>query len=115
MSDEKINALVGITDEQRRGIYKHIGIYNHDWQNPETFKTPVLWTSYFLMIGFFMFCFVCGVRESYSQWLQKTPSMRIPMTLPKLAVPVGFGIMVMFGLELFLKDVRKFWKLCISK
>jgi lactate racemase len=34
LSDNEINRLVGITAEQRRGIYAHIGLFNHAWDNP---------------------------------------------------------------------------------
>ncbi|NLF58005.1 MAG: DUF2088 domain-containing protein, partial [Candidatus Hydrogenedens sp.] len=35
MTDGMINALLGITPEERAGRYGRIGIYNHEWQNPE--------------------------------------------------------------------------------
>jgi nickel-dependent lactate racemase len=34
LSDESINRLVGITTEERTGIFKHIGLLNHAWDNP---------------------------------------------------------------------------------
>ncbi|MFA5864427.1 MAG: lactate racemase domain-containing protein [Phycisphaerae bacterium] len=39
MPEDKINALLGVTEEERKGIYKNIGIYNHNWQENGTFKT----------------------------------------------------------------------------
>ncbi len=38
MSQEHINKLVGVTDKQRNNEYKNIGIYNHDWTNPDIFE-----------------------------------------------------------------------------
>ena len=35
MSDEALNRLLGITAEERNGKYKSIGIFNHEWQNPD--------------------------------------------------------------------------------
>lgn len=34
LSPESINRLVGITAQERAGAYKHIGLLNHDWDNP---------------------------------------------------------------------------------
>lgn len=106
-------SCLGAAYAVRKGM--HISVVFIRDRLPGTIKTLVAWASYFLMIGFFMFCFCCGVEESYSQWLQKTPSMRIPMTLPKLAIPVGFGIMVMFGLELLIEDVKKRYREKVSQ
>ena len=35
MTDAMIETLLGITAEERRGVYGDIGIYNHAWQDPE--------------------------------------------------------------------------------
>jgi len=35
MSNTMIEKLLGISDEERKGIYKDIGIFNHEWQNPD--------------------------------------------------------------------------------
>ncbi len=37
MDDEAVNKLLGLTRDERAGEYKKVGIYNHDWKNPETF------------------------------------------------------------------------------
>jgi len=34
LSQEAINTLVGITPEERNGIFKHIGLLNHAWDDP---------------------------------------------------------------------------------
>jgi len=36
MSEDSLNNLVGITAAERKSIYKHIGLLNHAWDNPET-------------------------------------------------------------------------------
>lgn len=38
MSEDKINELVGITAGERSGRYAKIGIFNHDWLDPKTFR-----------------------------------------------------------------------------
>lgn len=35
LSDTALNQLVGITAETRATTYKHIGLLNHDWENPQ--------------------------------------------------------------------------------
>ncbi|MBI5094394.1 MAG: DUF2088 domain-containing protein [Candidatus Hydrogenedentes bacterium] len=34
MSREAINALVGVSEDERLGIYKSVRIFNHEWDNP---------------------------------------------------------------------------------
>ena len=34
LSPEQLNKLVGISAEERQSIYHHVGLLNHDWQNP---------------------------------------------------------------------------------
>jgi lactate racemase len=36
LSDDSLLKLVGITKEERDTQYKHIGLLNHEWDNPET-------------------------------------------------------------------------------
>ncbi len=38
MAEDKINHLLGLSEAQRKGKYCKIGIYNHNWQDPATFK-----------------------------------------------------------------------------
>jgi len=59
-----------------------------------------------LMIAFFVVCVVEGIGLSLAQWNQRSPSLEIPMTLPYFCVPVSFGIMIMFSLEMLLQDVK---------
>jgi nickel-dependent lactate racemase len=35
LSSDSINKLVGITTEERVSIFKHIGLFNHEWRNPD--------------------------------------------------------------------------------
>jgi nickel-dependent lactate racemase len=35
LSPEQLNKLVGITAEERRSVYRHVGLINHDWPNPD--------------------------------------------------------------------------------
>ncbi len=38
MEGAQLNRLFGLTPEERAGKYARVGIYNHEWQKPETFK-----------------------------------------------------------------------------
>jgi lactate racemase len=35
LSEERLMELVGITYEERNGTYRHIGIFNHEWENQD--------------------------------------------------------------------------------
>lgn len=39
MSEAAINRLVGVTAEERATTFAGVRIFNHDWQNPDTFRT----------------------------------------------------------------------------
>jgi len=34
LSPAQLNKLVGITAEERQSLYRHVGLLNHDWENP---------------------------------------------------------------------------------
>ncbi len=38
LSEAQLNRLFGLTSQERRGEYAKVGIYNHEWDRPETFK-----------------------------------------------------------------------------
>lgn len=58
------------------------------------------------LLAFFAFCAVEGVIYAISEWGQLTTAMRIPMTFPIMAIPIGCGIMFMVGLENLAQDLR---------
>ena len=39
LDDEHLNKLVGITEEERTTTFKHIGLLNHSWNNPDALIT----------------------------------------------------------------------------
>lgn len=39
LSDEALNRLVGIDAAARASTYRHIGLFNHDWDNPDALVT----------------------------------------------------------------------------
>ncbi|HSJ89044.1 MAG TPA: lactate racemase domain-containing protein [Anaerolineales bacterium] len=39
LSEEKLQNLVGITAEERKTIFKHIGLFNHAWNDPDALAT----------------------------------------------------------------------------
>jgi TRAP-type C4-dicarboxylate transport system permease small subunit len=48
-----------------------------------------------------------GFKLSFSQWIERTAALRLPMTYPTLAIPVGFSIMIMFSLEILIQDLKE--------
>jgi TRAP-type C4-dicarboxylate transport system permease small subunit len=47
-----------------------------------------------------------GWIDSIEEWSQRSAAMQIPMTFPKMAVPVGFGLMVIFNFELLIDEIK---------
>ncbi len=39
LPEENLQNLVGITGEERRTIFKHIGLFNHSWNDPDSLTT----------------------------------------------------------------------------
>jgi nickel-dependent lactate racemase len=39
LSEESLQKLVGINEEERRRIFKHIGLFNHAWSDPDVLTT----------------------------------------------------------------------------
>lgn len=39
LDHDALNRLVGISEEQRTGVYRHIGLLNHAWDQPEALTT----------------------------------------------------------------------------
>jgi lactate racemase len=39
LSEDSLNKLVGISEEERKSKFKHIGLLNHDWENPSALTT----------------------------------------------------------------------------
>jgi hypothetical protein len=38
LTQESLNRLVGITSEERKGIFRHVGLLNHAWDAPSALK-----------------------------------------------------------------------------
>jgi TRAP-type C4-dicarboxylate transport system permease small subunit len=74
---------------------------------PRSVKPWVNFFGYLLTLVFFVVCLVQGALLAFSEWIQKSPALRVPMTIPLSAIPIGFGIMIMFVLESFSGEVRK--------
>jgi TRAP-type C4-dicarboxylate transport system permease small subunit len=63
-----------------------------------------------ITIGFFVFCIIEGSRYAIHGWDQKSTAMEIRMTIPYLALPVGFLIMLSVSIELLVTDVQNLLK-----
>ena len=89
----------------RKGM--HISIAFVKDMFPDTVKTLMLISSNVIVMLFFIFCLYHGWIDSIEEWAQRTAAMQIPMTFPKLAIPIGFGLMVLFNLELLIEDLKR--------
>jgi TRAP-type C4-dicarboxylate transport system permease small subunit len=63
-------------------------------------------TGHLIATVFFVFCLYHGWIDSIEEWSQRSAAMQIPMTFPKMAVPVGFGLMVIFNFELLIDEIK---------
>jgi TRAP-type transport system small permease protein len=70
-------------------------------------QTAVTAIIYVITLGFFIYCIKEGSMFSLEQWSQRSTAMQIPMTIPYMAIPLGFTIMFLVGLECFIAEMRK--------
>jgi TRAP-type C4-dicarboxylate transport system permease small subunit len=70
-------------------------------------QTSVTAIIYVITLGFFIYCIKEGSVFSLEQWSQRSTAMQIPMTIPYMAIPLGFAIMFLVGLECFIAEMRK--------
>ena len=88
----------------RKGM--HIGIAFVKERFPIRARVLLTISSHVIVIAFFFFCLYHGWIDSIEEWTQRSPAMQMPMTFPKMAIPVGFGLMVLFNLELLIEDLK---------
>ena len=69
-------------------------------------QTAVTLVIYALTLAFFSCCIKEGAAFALVQWTQRSTAMQIPMTIPYLAIPVGFSIMFLVALEGFIAELR---------
>ena len=86
----------------------HISVVFIKNKLPQSTQAAVAIGAHLLVISFFTLGVIQGFKLSFSQWIESTAALRLPMTYPTLAIPVGFGIMFMFSLELLIQDVKEF-------
>lgn len=65
---------------------------------------------HFLLLGFFLVCFVKGLSLAIAQHSQISPGMQMPMIWAYISVPVAFGFMIMFSIELLIENVWKYFQ-----
>ena len=70
-------------------------------------QTVVRMVIYVVTLGFFIYCIKEGLLFSFAQWTQRSTAMQIPMTVPYIAIPLGFAIMFLVTLECFIDEIRK--------
>jgi TRAP-type C4-dicarboxylate transport system permease small subunit len=98
-------SCLGSAYATREGM--HISVVFIKNKLPQSTQAAVAIGVHVLVISFFTFGVVQGFKLSFSQWIELTSALRLPMTYPTLAIPIGFGIMIMFNLELLIQDVKE--------
>jgi len=68
-------------------------------------QTAVSAVVYVMTLVFFVYCIKEGALFSLAQWSQRSTAMQIPMTLPYMAIPLGFAIMFLVALECFFDEI----------
>jgi len=89
----------------RKGM--HISIAFVKKMFPGYVRVLMTITSHVIVMVFFVLCIYHGWIDSIEEWTQRSAAMQIPMTFPKMAIPVGFGLMVLFNLELLIEDLKE--------
>lgn len=75
----------------------HIGIENLQESFPRQARLMRA-VIFVIMLLFFVFMLVMGVRYSMFTWGQSTPVMEIPVGAVYLAMPIGFALLIIHGL-----------------
>ena len=88
----------------RDGMHISIGYLRSKLKNFA--QTVVSAAIYVMTLGFFIYCIKEGTMFSLAQWSQRSTAMQIPMTLPYIAIPLGFAIMFLVALECFINEMR---------
>ena len=89
----------------RKGM--HISIVFIKNKLPQSAQAGVTIGIHLLVIIFFIFGVVQGFKLSFSQWIEHTAALELPMTYPTIAIPIGFAMMIMFTLELLIQDIKE--------
>ena len=88
----------------RDGMHISIGYLRSKLKG--TAKTIVTVVVYVMTLGFFIYCIKEGMLFSFAQWTQRSTAMQIPMTIPYIAIPLGFGIMFLVALECLIDEIQ---------
>ena len=92
----------------RDGMHISINYLRNKLQGPA--QTAITLVIYALTLGFFFYCLKEGATFSLIQWTQRSTAMQIPMTIPYMAIPIGFAIMFLVALECFIAEARNLSK-----
>ena len=83
----------------------HISIRYLQTKLKNSAQTVVTVVVYVMTLGFFIYCIKEGILFSIAQWSQRSTAMQIPMTIPYIAIPIGFGIMFLVALESLIDEI----------
>jgi len=88
----------------RDGMHISIGYLSSKLK--DSARTVVTVVIYVMTLGFFVYCIKEGMLFSFAQWTQRSTAMQIPMTVPYIAIPLGFAIMFLVALECLIDELR---------
>ena len=91
----------------REGV--HVSILTLNKRLKGWVKIFVTFVIHFLEIGFFTITTISGLFLSLGMWSVRSSAMRIHMTFPYIAVPIGFFFMIIFSFESLIKDIKKYF------
>jgi TRAP-type C4-dicarboxylate transport system permease small subunit len=98
-------SCLGAAYALREGM--HISILYFQEKVPKNLQPVVFLINSLLVLIFFGICFVQGILHSFGEWHQLSPGMGVPLTFGHLSIPVGFGIMTLVLVELFIEEAKK--------
>lgn len=88
----------------RDGMHISIGYLRSKLK--DSARTVLTVVIYVMTLGFFVYCIKEGMLFSFAQWTQRSTAMQIPMTVPYIAIPLGFAIMFLVALECLIDELR---------
>jgi len=63
--------------------------------------------THLLVIILSLVCVIKGINLAFGQWNQISPALGIPMTFAHLAVPFNFALIIMYSVELIIRDAKE--------
>jgi TRAP-type C4-dicarboxylate transport system permease small subunit len=96
-------SLLGAAAAMKRG--EHIAVRFFMDRFPSTLRRTLSVIAWLSIIGILVIVFLGGIKLVVVAQAQISPALRISMSIPYMAIPVGSGIMLFHAIVLFLKQI----------